>query len=119
MHEDNNCENHSCAANITPHLSLLQTVYVTPRRTAMLQNQNAQRKLQLDASALSKKPLRAFSVHGYDYMDLRGLPPRLPVLNVDNAHLLGSEEDKVEWGPDMRFGRVQVGESSCRAGRMP
>ncbi|KAK9818770.1 hypothetical protein WJX74_002493 [Apatococcus lobatus] len=98
---------HSC--NFLAPYNNLHTVYVTPRRTAMLQNQNAQRKLQLDATALAKKPLRAFSVHGYDYMDLRSLPPRLPVLNVDNAQLLGSEEGEVEWGPDMRFGRVQVG----------
>ena len=36
--------------------------------------------------------------------------PSLPVLNVDNAQLLGDEEDVVKWRPDVRFGRVQVGE---------
>ncbi|KAK9859836.1 hypothetical protein WJX84_007457 [Apatococcus fuscideae] len=86
----------------------LHTVYLTPRRTAMTREQSALRRLQLDTAAMADKPLRAFSVHGYDYMDLSSLPS-LPVLNVDNAQLLGDEEDVVKWRPDVRFGRVQVG----------
>ena len=74
----------------------------------MTRDQSALRRLQLDTAAMADKPLRAFSVHGYDYMDLSSLPS-LPVLNVDNAQLLGDEEDVVKWRPGIRFGRVQVG----------